>query len=98
MIRGGALSDGRRGGWRPAVLALLLAGCASAAPPSRLAEAPAGLLRATACEKSALMKGQLRDLSDPAVVAADMMLGILAPESCPEASGRLDGGLDARAR
>jgi len=27
-----------------------------------------------------------------------MMLGILAPESCPEASGRLDGGLDARAR
>jgi hypothetical protein len=56
------------------------------------------LLRPTACEKSALMKGQLRDLSDPAVVAADMMLGILAPESCPEASGRLDGGLDARAR
>lgn len=44
------------------------------------------------------MKGQLRDLSDPAVVAADMMLGILAPESCPEGSGRLDGGLDASAR
>ncbi|HEY7251010.1 MAG TPA: hypothetical protein VIG37_10980 [Methylomirabilota bacterium] len=44
------------------------------------------------------MKGQLRDLSDPAVVAADMMLGILAPEACPEASGRLDGGLGASAR
>jgi len=44
------------------------------------------------------MTGQLRDLSDPGVVAADMMLGILAPESCPDASGRLDGGLQATER
>ena len=44
------------------------------------------------------MKGQLRDLSDPGVVAADMMLGILAPESCPDGSGRLDGGLGATER
>jgi hypothetical protein len=44
------------------------------------------------------MKGQLRDLSDPNVVAADMMLGIFAPESCPDASGRLDGGLNPTQR
>lgn len=39
------------------------------------------------------MKGQLRDPSDPGVIATDIMLGILAPESCPDGSGRLDGGL-----
>ena len=44
------------------------------------------------------MKGQLRDLSDPRVLAADMMLGILAPESCSDGSGRLDGGLEPRER
>ncbi|HEX7788655.1 MAG TPA: hypothetical protein VF653_20720 [Methylomirabilota bacterium] len=44
------------------------------------------------------MKGQLRDLSDPNVVAADMMLGIFAPESCPDASGHLDGGVRAEDR
>ena len=77
---------------------LLLGGCASAAPVSRPAEPSSTVLRPTACEKSALMKGQLRDLSDPNVVAADMRLGILAPESCPDASGRLDGGLQASER
>ena len=44
------------------------------------------------------MKGQPRDLSDPNVVAADIMLGILAPESCPDWAGRLDGGLEPRGR
>jgi hypothetical protein len=44
------------------------------------------------------MKERLRDLSDPDAVAADMMLGIFAPESCPDPSGRLDGGLDASDR
>lgn len=44
------------------------------------------------------MKGKPRDLSDPGAVAADMMLGILAPESCPDGSGRLDGGLEPGAR
>jgi hypothetical protein len=44
------------------------------------------------------MKGQLRDLSDPKLVAADIMLGIFAPESCPDGSGRLDGGLEPSER
>jgi hypothetical protein len=89
----------RPGRPRPALLiALLLGGCASAAPATRPAEGPTAPLRPTACEKGALMKGQLRDLADPNVVAADMMLGILAPESCPDASGRLDGGLQASER
>ncbi|HUM15825.1 MAG TPA: hypothetical protein VL086_09055 [Candidatus Nitrosotalea sp.] len=39
------------------------------------------------------MKGRFLDLSDPSVVAAGIMLGIFAPESCPDSSGRLDGGL-----
>lgn len=80
------------------LIALLLSGCASAAPASRPAETAPAALRPTACEKGALMKGQLRDLSDPNVVAADMMLGILAPESCPDASGHLDGGVRASDR
>ena len=89
----------RSGRGRPALLvALLLSGCVSAAPARRPAEAPPAAFRPTACEKSALMKGQLRDLSDPNVVAADMMLGIFAPESCPDASGHLDGGVRAEDR
>lgn len=44
------------------------------------------------------MKGQFPDVSDPDVVAAGMMLGIFAPESCPDPSGRLDGGLGGAER
>jgi hypothetical protein len=70
-----------------ALAAALLAGCASAAPappPDRLAP--------TACEKRALMTGQAPDPSRVEVVAEGMRWGLLAPESCPDAGGRLDGG------
>jgi len=66
-------------------LAVLLAGCASVAPA-----ASARGLTATACEKSAFMTGLVPDTSDPRVIAESLMWGILAPESCPDAAGRLD--------
>ena len=74
-------------------MAALLAGCVSAAPPSRPPEAK---LTPTACEKRALMTGQPPDLVGVEAVANDMRWGLLAPESCPEAGGRLDGGLAGR--
>jgi hypothetical protein len=65
-------------------LAALLAGCASVSPA-----APARGPSATACEKSAFMTGQAPDPTDPRVVAESLSWGVLAPESCPDAAGRL---------
>lgn len=72
--------------------AALLAGCASAAPPAP----PPDRLRPTACEKRALMTGQALDLAEVKAVAEGMWWGLLAPETCPDAGGRLDGGLVGR--
>ena len=72
-----------------ALTAGLVAGCASAAPAL-----PADRLTPTACEKRALMTGQAPDLAGVAAVVAGLFL--LAPESCPDAGGRLDGGPFAR--
>jgi hypothetical protein len=88
----------RRGGILPAraavvsLAAALLAGCASAAPAPRAPDR----LTPTACEKRALMTGQSPDASGVEAVAHDLRWGLLAPESCPEAGGRLDGGLAGR--
>jgi hypothetical protein len=68
-------------------LAALLAGCASVAPP-----APARQFTGTACEKRAFMTGHAPDPADPLVIAESLRWGVLAPESCPDAAGRLDGG------
>jgi len=74
---------------RPIALPLamaLLAGCATAAPPTArpVAERPP-----TACERSALMTGQAPDVSSPEAAAENLRWGVLAPETCPE-PGRLD--------
>lgn len=76
-----------RGRWRSvvALTAGLLAGCASAAPAL-----PSDRLTPTACEKRALMTGQAPDWTGVEAVVQGLFL--LAPESCPEAGGRLDGG------
>jgi hypothetical protein len=73
--------------WRRliALTAGLLAGCASAAPAL-----PPGRLTPTACEKRALMTGQAPDGTSVEAVVQGLFL--LAPESCPDAGGRLDGG------
>ena len=70
--------------------AALLAGCAPtvARPPDRLAP--------TACEKRALMMGEPPDLTSVGAVAEGMFWGQLAPETCPDAGGRLEGGPVAR--
>lgn len=73
------------------LLAGLLGGCVSG--PSAPGAVPSSGLRPTLCEKRALMKGQAPDRSEPDAVAADFMLGIFAPESCPDPSGRLDSGV-----
>ena len=80
-----------RGRWRGlgALTAGLVAGCASAAPAL-----PSDRLTPTACEKRALMTGQALDLAGVAAVVEGLFL--LAPESCPDAGGRLDGGRLAR--
>ena len=72
-----------------ALTAGLVAGCASAAPAL-----PADRLTPTACEKRALMTGQAPDVAGVAAVVEGLFL--LAPESCPDAGGRLDGGPLAR--
>jgi hypothetical protein len=72
-----------------ALAAGLLAGCAGVAPAP-----PSDQLRPTACEKRALMTGRTPDLSGVEAVVAGLFL--LAPESCPDAGGRLDGGLPPR--
>jgi hypothetical protein len=82
------LARGRRS-CAVALTAGLLAGCASAAPAL-----PSDRLRPTACEKRALMTGQAPDVAGVAAVVEGLFL--LAPESCPEAGGRLDGGLPTR--
>jgi hypothetical protein len=85
----------RRGGILPAPVAVvslvgaLLAGCAVAPPAARPPEG----LRPTACEKRALMTGGPPDVGGVEAVAYELRWGLLAPESCPEAGGRLDGGL-----
>ena len=68
----------------------LIAACASApAPaPARPAAAPPGLA-ATACEKRALMTGQVADDRSPTAVAESLPWGALAPETCPDAGGRV---------
>jgi len=82
-----------RGRWRSlvALTAGLLAGCASAVPAL-----PSDRLTPTACEKRALMTGRAPDVTGVAAVAEGLFWGLLAPESCPEAGGRLDGGLPPR--
>lgn len=69
-------------------LAALLTGCASATP----AAPPPNRPTPTACEKRALMTGQAPDLTGVKAVAEGMWWGLLAPETCPDAGGRLDGG------
>ena len=69
------------------LVAGLLAGCASVSPG-----APPKRLTPTACEKSALMKGQAPDVTSPEAVAESLRWGALAPETCPDAAGRLDLG------
>lgn len=68
----------------------LIAACTSAPAPARVkpAASPPGLLP-TACEKRALMTGQVADDMSPKAVAESLPWGALAPETCPEAAGRL---------
>jgi hypothetical protein len=42
------------------------------------------------------MTGQALDLAEVKAVAEGMWWGLLAPETCPDAGGRLDGGLVGR--
>ena len=83
------MSRGRRRGLG-VLTAGLVAGCASAAP----ALLPSDRLTPTACEKRALMTGQAPDVAGVAAVVEGLFL--LAPESCPDAGGRLDGSPRAR--
>ena len=64
----------------------LLAGCATAAPPTArpVTERPP-----TACERSALVTGQAPDVTSPEAAAENLRWGLLAPETCPEPN-RLD--------
>lgn len=66
----------------------LIAACSSAPAPVRPAAPPAGLLP-TACEKRALMTGQVADDMSPKAVAESLPWGNLAPETCPDAGGRV---------
>ncbi len=66
----------------------LIAACASAPAPLRPPASPPGLMP-TACEKRALMTGQVADDVSPAAVAASLPWGTLAPETCPDAGGRV---------
>jgi hypothetical protein len=66
----------------------LIAACSSALAPVRPAAAPPGLLP-TACEKRALMTGQVTDDTSPTAVAESLPWGALAPETCPDAGGRV---------
>ncbi|MFI5329189.1 MAG: hypothetical protein ACHQ7H_23355 [Candidatus Rokuibacteriota bacterium] len=66
----------------------LIAACSSAPAPVRPAAAPPALLP-TACEKRALMTGQITDDTSPTAVAESLPWGALAPETCPDAGGRV---------
>jgi hypothetical protein len=68
----------------------LIAACTSvpAAAPVRPAASPPGLMP-TACEKRALMTGQISDVVGPEALAESLPWGALAPETCPDAAGRL---------
>ena len=68
----------------------LIAACTSAPAPTpfRPAASPPGLVP-TACEKRALMTGQVGDDMSPKAVAESLPWGALAPETCPAAAGRL---------
>jgi len=67
----------------------LIAACTSApVAPGPPPTGPAGLA-ATACEKRALMTGQVPDDLSPQAVAESLPWGTLAPETCPSAGGRL---------
>lgn len=68
----------------------LIAACTSAPAPARFrpAASPPALMP-TACEKRALMTGQVADDMSPKAVAESLPWGALAPETCPEAAGRL---------
>ena len=68
-------------------MAWLLAACASVTPG-----APPKGLTPTACEKRALMTGEAPDVTSPEAVAESLRWGEFAPETCPEAAGRLDLG------
>jgi hypothetical protein len=50
----------------------------------------------TACEKRAFMIGKAPDPDALQTVADGLRWGLLAPESCADAGGRLDGGPLAR--
>ena len=65
----------------------LFAACTSAPASIRPPATSAGP-RPTACEKRALMTGQVAD-SSPKAVAEDLSWGALAPETCPDAGGRV---------
>ena len=66
----------------------LIAACTSAPASVRPPAAPSGPLP-TACEKRALMTGQFVDVTSPKAVAESLPWGLLAPETCPDAGGRL---------
>lgn len=64
----------------------LIAACASA-PVAPGPPPPA--LQPTACEKRALMTGEVAETRSPAAVAESLPWGALAPETCPDAGARL---------
>lgn len=67
----------------------LIAACTSArVAPGPAPPGPPGLAP-TACEKRALMTGQVPDDMSPKAVAESLPWGALAPETCPGAGGRL---------
>lgn len=73
-------------------LGLLVVGWLVAACGSVTATLPSPRLTPTACEKRALMTGEAPDVASPEAVAESLRWGVLAPESCPEAAGRLSRG------
>jgi hypothetical protein len=91
-----ARAEGQLTNIRGAVLVLvgLLAGCASA-PPPRPPLPPSGSVP-TACEKRAFMTGKAPDPDSRQTVADGLRWGLLAPESCADGGGRLDGSPLAR--
>ena len=66
----------------------LIAACTSAPIAPGPPPSPQGL-RPTACEKRALMTGQVADDVSPQALAESLPWGPLAPETCPEAGGRV---------
>jgi len=66
----------------------LIAACTSAPVALRPPAPPPGLMP-TACEKRALMTGQAADDVSPKALAESLPWGPLAPETCPDAGGRV---------